>query len=107
MCLGVTVGAYVLTRVAMRYTDQVHELLSVSPQCKDSIVDRVVRQHEIFEICSMGGKARTSSEPSSLFTESASSRHDSKSRRPYRKSFMSLMWMKDYTYMVINDGKVP
>ena len=26
---------------------------------------------------------------------------------PYPKSFMSLMWMKDYTYMVINDGKVP
>ena len=26
---------------------------------------------------------------------------------PYLKSFMSLMWMKDYTYMVINDGKVP
>ena len=25
---------------------------------------------------------------------------------PYPKSFMSLMWMKDYTYMVINDGKV-
>ena len=27
--------------------------------------------------------------------------------RPYPKSFISLMWMKDYTYMVINDGKVP
>ena len=26
---------------------------------------------------------------------------------PYLKSFMSLMWMKDYTYMVIDDGKVP
>ena len=26
---------------------------------------------------------------------------------PYPKSFMSLMWMKDYTYMVINDVKVP
>ena len=26
---------------------------------------------------------------------------------PYHKSFMSLMWMKDYTYMIINDGKVP
>ena len=26
---------------------------------------------------------------------------------PYAKSFMSLMWMKDYTYMVIDDGKVP
>ena len=26
---------------------------------------------------------------------------------PYPKSFMSLMWMKDYTCMVINDGKVP
>ena len=26
---------------------------------------------------------------------------------PYPKSFMSQMWMKDYTYMVINDGKVP
>ena len=26
---------------------------------------------------------------------------------PYPKSFMSLMWMKDYTYMVINDRKVP
>ena len=26
---------------------------------------------------------------------------------PYSKSFMSLMWMKDYTYMVIDDGKVP
>ena len=26
---------------------------------------------------------------------------------PYPKSFMSLMWIKDYTYMVINDGKVP
>ena len=25
---------------------------------------------------------------------------------PYPKSFMSLMWMKDYTYMVINDEKV-
>ena len=25
---------------------------------------------------------------------------------PYPKSFMSLMWMKDYTYMVIDDGKV-
>ena len=25
----------------------------------------------------------------------------------YPKSFMSLMWMKDYTYMVIDDGKVP
>ena len=24
----------------------------------------------------------------------------------YPKSFMSLMWMKDYTYMVIDDGKV-
>ena len=23
----------------------------------------------------------------------------------YPKSFMSLMWMKDYTYMVIDDGK--
>ena len=27
--------------------------------------------------------------------------------RPYPKSFMSLMCMKDYTYMVINEGKVP
>ena len=26
---------------------------------------------------------------------------------PYPMSFMSLMWMKDYTYMVIDDGKVP
>ena len=26
----------------MRYTYQVHGLLSVSPQCKDSVVDRVV-----------------------------------------------------------------
>ena len=26
---------------------------------------------------------------------------------PYPKSFMSIMWMKDYTYMVINDVKVP
>ena len=26
---------------------------------------------------------------------------------PYPKSFMSLMLMKDYTYMVIDDGKVP
>ena len=26
---------------------------------------------------------------------------------PYSKSFMSLMRMKDYTYMIINDGKVP
>ena len=26
---------------------------------------------------------------------------------PYLKSFMSLMWMKDYTYMIIDDGKVP
>ena len=26
---------------------------------------------------------------------------------PYPKSFMSLIWMKDYTFMVINDGKVP
>ena len=26
---------------------------------------------------------------------------------PYPKSFMSLIWMKDYTYMVIDDGKVP
>ena len=26
---------------------------------------------------------------------------------PYLKSFISLMWMKDYTYMVIDDGKVP
>ena len=26
---------------------------------------------------------------------------------PYPKSFMSLMWMKDYTYMVIDDGQVP
>ena len=25
---------------------------------------------------------------------------------PYAKAFMSLMWMKDYTYMVINEGKV-
>ena len=25
---------------------------------------------------------------------------------PYPKSFMSLMWMKDYTYMVIDDEKV-
>ena len=25
---------------------------------------------------------------------------------PYPKSFMSLMWMKNYTYMVIDDGKV-
>ena len=25
----------------------------------------------------------------------------------YPKSFMSLMSMKDYTYMVIDDGKVP
>ena len=26
---------------------------------------------------------------------------------PYPKSFMSLMGMKDYTYMVIDDRKVP
>ena len=26
---------------------------------------------------------------------------------PYPKSFMSLMWIKDYTYMAIDDGKVP
>ena len=26
---------------------------------------------------------------------------------PYPKSFMSLMWMKDYTYMIIDDEKVP
>ena len=26
---------------------------------------------------------------------------------PYPKSFMSLIWMKDYTYMVIDNGKVP
>ena len=26
---------------------------------------------------------------------------------PYPKSFMSLMWMKDYTSVVIDDGKVP
>ena len=26
---------------------------------------------------------------------------------PYAKSFISLMWMKDYTYMVIDDEKVP
>ena len=26
---------------------------------------------------------------------------------PYPKSFISLMWMKDYTYVVIDDGKVP
>ena len=26
---------------------------------------------------------------------------------PYPNSFMSLMWMKYYTYMVIDDGKVP
>ena len=26
---------------------------------------------------------------------------------PYHKSFMSLMWMKDFTYMVIDNGKVP
>ena len=26
---------------------------------------------------------------------------------PYPKSFMSLMWIKDYTYMVIDDGQVP
>ena len=25
---------------------------------------------------------------------------------PYPKSFMSVMWMKDYKYMVIDDGKV-
>ena len=25
---------------------------------------------------------------------------------PYPKSFMSLMWMKDYTYMLIDDEKV-
>ena len=25
---------------------------------------------------------------------------------PYPKSFMSLMWMKAYIYMVIDDGKV-
>ena len=25
----------------------------------------------------------------------------------YPKSFISLMWMKDYTYMVIDDEKVP
>ena len=25
---------------------------------------------------------------------------------PYPKLFMSLMWMKDYTYMVVDDGKV-
>ena len=27
--------------------------------------------------------------------------------RSYPKSFISLMWMKDYIYMVIDDGKVP
>ena len=26
---------------------------------------------------------------------------------PYPKSFMSLMWMKDYAYMIIDDGKLP
>ena len=26
---------------------------------------------------------------------------------PYPKPFMSLMWMKDFTYTVIDDGKVP
>ena len=26
--------------------------------------------------------------------------------RPYPKSFMSLMWMKDYTYLVIDDENV-
>ena len=26
---------------------------------------------------------------------------------PNRESFTSLMWIKDYTYMVIDDGKVP
>ena len=26
---------------------------------------------------------------------------------PYPKSFMSPMCMKDYTYMIIDDGKVP
>ena len=26
---------------------------------------------------------------------------------PYPKSFMSLMWMKDYKFMVIDDVKVP
>ena len=26
--------------------------------------------------------------------------------RPYPKSFVSLMWMNDYTYMVIDDGNV-
>ena len=26
---------------------------------------------------------------------------------PYPKSFMSLIWMEDYTYMVIDGGKVP
>ena len=47
----------------MRNTDQVYELLSVSPRCKDPIVDQVIRQHEFCGICSMGGKARTSSDP--------------------------------------------
>ena len=28
-------------------------------------------------------------------------------RRPYPKSFMSLTWIKDYTYMVVDEGKVP
>ena len=26
---------------------------------------------------------------------------------PYHKSFMSIMWMKDYTYMVIDERRVP
>ena len=26
---------------------------------------------------------------------------------PYPKSFMTLVWMKNYIYMVIDDGKVP
>ena len=26
---------------------------------------------------------------------------------PYPRWFMSLMWMKDYTYMIIDSGKVP
>ena len=47
----------------MRNTDQVHGLLSVSPQCKDPVVDQVIRQHEFCGIYSMGGKPRTSSDP--------------------------------------------
>ena len=99
---GVTDGAYFLTQVAMRFTNQVHGLLSVSPLCKDFVVYRVVHQHELFGICSMGGKAQTSSKPSRLFKESASSQQDSKSRRssqPY--------WLHDITTTSRGERRTP